>query len=237
MIRPRVVAHQTRCATTLVALVVAITTLAGCDSDTRDIHGDGDGPLRNGVGPLSATSGEGLTSLVEPEGVRPPWYASFGSYKLCVRDPAAHVVLERVGWTSANYAPPLSVQPVLRFVDKTTPNTTPFASFHGKPWDPYDDERMPGRFSKRIAARVISQRCSDFDDGLPRPFEELVFVVKASKKGAELTDAYVDYSADGKPYRLMIRWTMIACGSAIEARGGGPQDDCPKDRLEHPGDN
>lgn len=231
------VAHQTRCATTFVALVVALVALAGCGPDTREIHEDELGSLKDGVGPLSAMSGKGSFAMVEPLGVAAPWYGTFGSKLLCLRDPASHVVLERVGWTSPDDASPLSVQPMLRLVDKETPKTTPFIAVDGKPWDPYDGDRMPGRYSKRISGRVISQKCSDFEDGWPRTFEELVFVVQASDKGAELTSAYVDYRADDKPYRLMIRWTMIACGSAIEARGGGPQDDCPKDRLEHRDEN
>lgn len=239
---PEVVARRMRWATTLVALVVAMAALAGC-SESRVVHDDGLGPQDDERGPLSAQTGAGSFSMTEPEGVAPPWYGSFGSNLLCVRDPTSRVVLERVGWNAADDAPPLSVQSVLRVVNRTSLKTTPFVAVTGKPWKPYDGSPgMPGRYVRNLSGRVVSQPCSDWDQRPPPHFEELVFIVKTSKKGADLTSAYVDYRADGKPYRLKILWQMIACGSAIEARGAldaneEPGGECPKDRFTHRGEN
>lgn len=180
------------------------------------------------AGPLSATSGQGSFAMHKPSGVGQTWHGGFGSYKLCVHEHGVQIELQKVGWRVATDAPPLQVETRLRIVDRTTKPTTEFIAVDGLPWKPYTTEPYPGTYSDEIAGRKVTQLCSDLKqehEGRPNQpeFTELVFVMKVGEQGGEVAEGYVDYVADGEPYRLVIRWKMIMCGTAIESRG---DDDC-----------
>lgn len=200
--------------------VLLLVLLAGCQSD-REVHEDQ-------AGPLSATSGWGSFSMDKPRGAGATWVGGFGSYTLCVRDGGTRIELQRVGWRSAQDARPLKVEPWLRFVDRTTKPTSEFVAVPGLPWKPLGDKPYPGRYSDKIAGEAVTQTCAELNrgrkaDSRRRAFTELVFVMKVGEQGGELTQGYIDYLADGEPYRLIIGWKMIMCGSAVTARG---EDDC-----------
>lgn len=183
----------------------------------------------DGKGPLSATSGLGSFAMAKPRGVGNVWSGGFGSYTLCVHEPGASIELQRVSWRSAKDARPRSVAAWLRSVDQTTEPTGEFVGVGGLPWKPLGQKPYPGRYSDKIAGRAITQTCADLERGRSsdpdhrREFTELVFVMKVGDRGGELVEGYVDYLAEGEPYRLVIGWKMIMCGTAIQARGG---DDC-----------
>lgn len=213
-------------------MVVAAMLVAACQSGVA-VHDD----ASDGAGPLSASSGFGSFAMTDPPGVKSHWYASFGSYDLCVTEPGARTELTGVTWEAADEARPLAVTPWLRMVDRTTKPTGGFVGVVGLPWKPVEDEPYPGEYTKKIAGTVITQACANLNrDGNPdveREFTELVLVVKAGKQGADIKRAFVDYVADGDPYRLVINWRMIACGEVIEARDPSPTGDCSADRHNY----
>ncbi len=205
-------------------LLSFVLVLSGCQTGPT-VHDDRHGPL-------SATSGHGGFAMTEPRNVKPPWYGSFGSYMLCSTEPGTRIELQGVSWKAAADAPPLAVETWLRSVDRVKKHAISVTGITGFPWEPYQGKPVRGDYSDHIAGTVINQDCADLDD---KKFTELFFVIKTSKAGAHLKRAYVDYLADGEPYRLVINWEMITCGEAIERRPEPPDgSDCPPDRLDVP---
>lgn len=205
--------------------VLAVTmVLAGCSAGPN-VHDDPDGPL-------SATSAAGSSVMRAQAG---PWFGTFGSYVLCVHDPGVNLELRGVGWRAADDAQPMEVRTPLRVVDRTTPATTPIGAVRGTPGNSSGWKQFPGRYDDRIAGRRVTQLCKDPDRR--REFTELLFVLKVAERGADIPEAWIDYTADGEDYRLMIRWRMIGCGSAIEARRDETGTSCREWRTTPEGDS
>lgn len=231
MTRANGVMRRPRRCITLVSLS-AVLVLAGCQSHPdRTTHGEGRGPL-------SAQNGGGGNSIYEPFDVEYPWYATFGSFMLCLQQGHAPITLESVTWDVADDgATPLKVTPWLRHVDKTTEPAGPASSFIGLPWEVESrgGRGLRGTFSERIAGVEITKTCADLDAERKKSnqpeFTELMFVVKTAREGGHLTRAYIDYLADGEPYRLVINWEMVTCGYVVEQRSDVW---CKPDRHKRP---
>jgi hypothetical protein len=44
------------------------------------------------------------------------------------------------------------------------------------------------------------------------------------ERGGEITDAYVDYRADGQPTTLHMEWVMSAYGTGVDRRVCAPDE-------------
>ncbi|MDP3894025.1 hypothetical protein [Nocardioides sp.] len=49
-------------------------------------------------------------------------------------------------------------------------------------------------------------------------WSELVVVHEVGPEGSEVVGFELDYLADGEPRTLVVPWTIIGCGSAIDPR-------------------
>lgn len=194
---------------------VAISA-AGCGDADRQVH-------KEHQGPLSAYSGGGGFAMAEPRG-RGPWFSTHGEYFLCSTEPGVTIELQAVGWEEAADVRAIAVTPWLRTVDRSMKPTTSVGSVVGRPWKPVGAKPYPGRFTRQVRGRLITQTCDDIRNGWDEAthsqpeFTELVFDIKTSRAGAHITRAYIDYTVDGEQFRLSMRRQMIACGSAIRAR-------------------
>ena len=176
-----------------------------------------------GAGPLSATSGTGGKALA-PRGER--WFAAFGSFMLCLDEPATAARIERVRHRVAVAPRELGVR--LRTV--TTDDVRRPGGKHPGPFDSASGRRpgflereYAGSFTDRVAGTVVTQTCAELDRddsvraGVPRDgFQELVVVMEVGRRGAHLPATWVDYTVDGEPYSLQIDWEVGGCGTRYD---------------------
>lgn len=205
------------------ALLLILSLLiapSGCGRDPgRLVHPEGGGPL-------SASSAVGGFALAAPKSFNGTWFGTFGAYLLCSSEPGVRIGLERVTWRSATDAPPREVTPWIRVVDDRTQPTFPAQSVLGMPWRSAGELEYPGRYTRNIKGRLISQPCSELSEdvdpktGALRNFTELLLVIESDANGAHVSETYIDYRASGKAYRLEIKWDMVTCGLAITNRPG-----------------
>ncbi len=211
--------------------LAAMLVLTSCQGgSSRTVHVEGKGPL-------SASNGHGGYAMTEPAEFEDTWRGSFGASLLCSLRHDGHIELEQVTWDVAPNAAPRSVHAWLRVADSSIRPTSSSYGVLGLPWKPDHDPRYPGEYTDKIADFTIDQTCDDLgkeadqDTGNPRKFTELFVVIESDKNGAALNKTYIDYRFNGNPFRLIIDWTIIACGESIEKKFG--QDWCPPDRLDN----
>jgi hypothetical protein len=199
----------------LLAAVLAVTfgavTAWALRPTGRETHADGDGPL-------SASSGVGGNVLAQRHGTR---YIGFGSFMLCVEEPGTTARVERVGYDDR--VAPRRLDVLLRTVTPddvatgTRRRLTMVGSDGGRRPD-FLQRRYTGSYTTRVRGLEVSQPCQDRRDrpvkGVPaNGFQELMFVMSVDRRGAWVPRTWVDYTVDGRPYRLMMRWEMGVCGA------------------------
>lgn len=200
------------------AFTVACTG-SSSSADERVLHGDGEGPLQ-------VMAGDGMLSINAPED-QEVWSGSFGAITLCARETDRTLQLQRVRVDTAD-TQPHEVRVFLRTVppagDATATavpgSSDPFLSTLGRPPhfadNPFGD-RYGGDYTTDLAGIEVTQSCD------PRPgpesgYQELVFTLAVGLQGGEVRRAWVDYTADGKPYASRVKWRMVACGDSYPAR-------------------
>lgn len=194
-------------------------------AEARRVHVDGEGPL-------SATSGEGGNSIDAPPVGE--WTATYGSFGLCRWTPGPPITIERVRIKAP--LPPRSVEFLTRtfdpqvlagLSDRRRADYLGFYTATGRPPDfsgPKGSGPIPGDYQDNVPDLVVSQTCAEMRRATrmigagPPPTvapTELIFVVGVGPRGADITDAYVDYRTGGREYSLHMRWELVACGTAL----------------------
>jgi hypothetical protein len=200
----------------LLAAVVAVA-LGACTAWALRPQGHVSHP--DGEGPLSASSGTGGNVLTQRAGTR---YIGFGSFMLCLEETGQPARIERVGYDAR--VAPRRMDVLLRTVTPADIATgrrrqlTLVGSDGGRRPD-FLQRRYTGVYSTRLAGVRISQPCQDRRDrpvkGVPaNGFQELMFVMSVDRRGAYVPRTWIDYTVDGRPHRLEMRWEMGVCGKA-----------------------
>lgn len=200
----------------------ALLVLTGCSEPAAEAEGHDTGTDREEGGPLSATLDVGGNAVTAP-GVS-PWHVSFGHYVLCSREPGVEITVEDVALADVP-AQPRGVEVLVRTVSPDDFPTSgaiptplqPFYSARGSAPDfrePYADPAAAGSYTTEVAGTKIEQTC-DETKGRVEGYKELVFTFEVGDEGSRVDAFTIDYSADGRPYRLRVPWNMVACGTAI----------------------
>lgn len=200
----------------------ALLVLTGCagaaDAPTTPIGKAGD---RSTSGPLSATLDGGGNAVLAPPVT--PWKVSFGHFVLCSTRPGAAITVENVTLDDVEVAP----RKVDMFVRTVSPSDFPSSgpiptrlqplySIRGSAphfSEAYADLRAAGSYRGSVAGTRVTQACEDAVERV-NGYQELLFTFAVGEEGARVDALTIDYSADGRPYRLPVRWTMVACGTA-----------------------
>ena len=200
------------------ALACAIFSLLVLSAGCSDSPGDVETPSADG--PLSANAGSGGNGLYPPPGARDGWRGTFGGFVLC-SESGAPITIDHVRWDVAE--PPKNVAAYLRTVNVPEKpdqdvDYLPLGSALGAPpsfTQPYAQRKIGGSFSDEVTGTVVDQTCEQNRTGERDRFTELVFVLDVGRSGGRVTDATVEYTAEGKQFILPIQWQMVACGTAI----------------------
>ncbi|MBO9524029.1 MAG: hypothetical protein J7518_21035 [Nocardioidaceae bacterium] len=189
----------------LVVGVAAVWIVRHPPADARVVHDDGQGVL-------SATSATGGVSADAPTGER-TWPVTFGALALCVTKAGARARLVRV--RTSGEPQPLGVRYQLRRVpplsERSGAGLTWTLIYSGGGFPPnLSNARLGGTFG--LVDGTISQRCNG-GETTNHGFTELLLEMIVGPAGARVARTYVDYTYDGKPHTLVIRWQMVACGS------------------------
>ena len=197
----------------------ALLAVSACSSGGPAVHAEQDGPLV-----AYGSGGGGITSMYAPD--RAPWKGTFGYNLLCANDTDAELVLTGVRWTSR--VAPKSTRPLLRTVAAEEIAAgdplryEPLFSVIGSPprWaEPYAerDGSPDGDFSADLAGTRIDQPC-DRPRDIKAGFTELVLVLEAGRRGADVDGFSIDYTRDGDPHVLEVDQRMVLCGTRTPVR-------------------
>ena len=152
-----------------------------------------------------------------------PWAASWGTFLLCSTEEDIGIVLEDVRFTAP--VQPLELSAWIRTVTRADfargtatvkDSYYPFAMGAGSPPEfdePYVKVPLRGSFEEGVSGVPVSHRCGS--QPIEFGFEELVVTLTADRGGAQVSDVYVDYQADGAPMTLHIQQLLTACGPDI----------------------
>ncbi|MZE80067.1 hypothetical protein GTY57_24810 [Streptomyces sp. SID5475] len=173
------------------------------------------------AGPLSANVETGATSVFAPGDH--PWMETFGSYLLCSTT-GTQIKLEDIRYETP--VKPLKVELQLRNAPPGF-DLGPITSASGQPPKFKEIGDISGQVEPFRKGVKISQKCDQ--DAAAHGFTELLFVVKTGKAGGHISKTWIDYTAGGDPYTLVINWQMITCGNKIGPVNGA--DRCNSDEA------
>ena len=187
----------------LLALVAGAFAWAGCSAPSTEGSDDGRVTHREGEGPLSV-SGAGGNSIRAPR--QTPWLATFGWTTPCTTT-GNPVTIEAIRYHFK--VEPLSVRNVV-FEAQPWHGTTGFGSIKGTPEDALRNGEVRGSFLGKPQGYRVTNSCneSSADDVV-----QILTVLKAGSRGAEITSYTIDYISQDKAYALEVDWQMVACGT------------------------
>ncbi|MCO1339461.1 hypothetical protein BJH93_11245 [Kocuria polaris] len=151
---------------------------------------------------------------------------SFGSGGLCSLRENTKIEIEGVSWAAAD-PEPLKVEPWLRIYSSKDESADAFISLLGPAWESSVISQEDTVYDDDIAGYEITETCEQLEENKRTQMTDLFFLVTSGPEGAEVPEAYVDYKANGRSYRLIIDYGMIMCGPAISERE--PEDGSPGD--------
>lgn len=197
----------------MVVGLLAVLSLSGCGpkdsvSAGRIVHDDGEG-IR------SASMSAGGQGLYRPHGKRRKGLGrgSFGGLLLCLEDPGSGPVrVDRVRYDFA--VRPRDRRTWVRTVPEPAAQrpgqALAWAPFYGLVGAPgaFRNGTMRGNFTPFEEGLEISQAC---EVGLG-PFTELITVLDTGPGGAWSRRVFIDHTADGVDYTLVVPWEMVTCG-------------------------
>jgi len=114
---------------------------------------------------------------------------------------------------------PTVTPPRLQTTGDVRAGDLPFYSALGSPpaWrESYADDTYAGDWTDHVKGAPVEHLCSD--TRIDAPYPDLVVVMTTHQHGARIRSLTVDYTADGRAYRLRTRWMMILCGDAAPLR-------------------
>lgn len=207
--------------------VAALLAATGCTAPADTTAGPERG--RSTSGPLSATLDGGGNAVLAPPVT--PWRVSFGHFVLCSTRPGADITVERVTLDDAAVAP----RKVDVFVRTVAPSDVPdtgripsrlqplYSAWGSAPdfSEDYADLKAAGRYRPTAAGTRVTQGCADAAERV-NGYQELLFSFEVGEEGSRVDKFSIYYRADGRRYRLPVRWTMVACGTAT-----ADPDTCP----------
>ena len=193
--------------------VVMLLGVLGCsnatDSPVRSVRSIG--------GPLSVSDAVGGFAFTAPAKAT-TWRGSFGDFVLCTKTSGTVARLENV--TTSSRVSPRSVSVWIHRVAAGRKSSQQFISALGSPptWhQSYADDHYAGRWHRGVRNVTIKQLCPAAHRR-SAGVTELVFVVQADRKGADVTSATVNYRVGKQHYAARIHWQMALCGSARRLR-------------------
>ncbi|MGW0823908.1 hypothetical protein [Streptomyces sp. NPDC002845] len=77
-----------------------------------------------------------------------------------------------------------------------------------------EDGRLAGRFTRAEPGLKVTQSCDEAKEN-NKGYTELFVQFHVGKRGARMSNMWIDYLADGRSYTLDLAWDAIACGDAI----------------------
>lgn len=209
-----------------VALVLGL--MSGCGG-----RGISAGPLSAGVD----DAGGGATVDRPAEDFKRV-VATFGSFILCLQKGAEPATLRAVRARSGAAS---QFKPYLRTItpelftatrDRDRRHMIPLGFGLGSPpefGEPYAAGwPEPGIYSDRIKGATVNETCKQTDAAglavnelaVPSgPYTELMIVLPADEKGAEVDGFFVDYTVGGKDYRREVAWDMVVCDRGRQLPG------------------
>jgi hypothetical protein len=210
----------------LAAVLVALLLSALGRLQGRAVHGDGEGPMS--ILGLGQGGGVGIYSKDMPM----PWTGAFGYILPCL-ETGGVATIQDVRWTEE--VRPRSLKVMVRRVSdeeadlpfhKRTWEATPFFSVTGTPPDwsePYADSDIRGSFSEEVSGLRVANRCRTGGRERGEGFTELVLVMEAGRRGAEITELFIDYEHDGRQYTHRTEHRFYLCGDDVK-KGGCRKD-------------
>jgi hypothetical protein len=175
---------------------------------------------------------KGGASLDPPSGPAKDFEATFGAFVLCVQKPDVSVDLSRVTY------PPDAPPGTTAFIRTVTPDLVanvppderpayvPMAFGLGSPPtfnQAYAGLNPPGKYTNDLEGVPVLESCGDANDAIQTlnekevpatGYTELMIVIPAASKGAEVDGFHIEYVADGSEYVESVPWTMVVCDRA-----------------------
>lgn len=216
----------------IVAVLLASSFLAGCSSGGGHASRTTDGPLAF----ASDTSGF-LLDKPSPGGPGSPdesgvWWATFGGFVLCTKDPDRHPVVERVRFeTSSPQSREINslfrhIPPESEWVkaDKYGEEIAwlPMLALVGRPSDRFDGRQTLGGTISPLPEGPITRECSDirFKEPFKESLVELIVEARIGPEGACIRKTYVDYRVGNDLYTVALGATLGGRGEV--SREGDP---------------
>ncbi len=206
--------------------VTAVLMVSACQAGT------GSGPAEEpaGTAPLQVSAAIGGSGLYPPARSlwsHDTWQGSFGGFVLCTSGGAA-VRLVDVRFHSD--VQPDHARVYLRSVPPRPPGSAapgydPIGSALGSPPtfdEPYVTQTVRGLFSRQVAGVEVNRPCDGQGSRAETGFQEIVFTMRAGAEGARINSADILYEFRGERHALSVDWTMVLCGSRLDA------DTCPR---------
>lgn len=178
----------------------------GSTPDQRLHHADGDAVLSAGT-----RGGGAFVAAPPPSGGE--WAMTYGAFVLCTQD-GVPATLERVSLTEPGAG--AAATPYLRSVPSQQ-QRQPGRDYapgvlRGRPES--TEPPMGGDFEADVAGAEIT-RSYDQPPGPEEAREEVVIVMEADERGAEVDGFSVAYSADGRDYVLDVDYQLVMCGQEV----------------------
>jgi len=180
-------------------LVCSGCTDDGRTADGRIVHGELDGPL--------VVAGAGGNSIYAPK--KTPWVATFGWTTPCTST-GSPITIERMRYRFK--VEPLSVRQVV-FAARRWRGGTGFGSSKGTPREAIRAGEVRGTFLGKPEGLVVTNRCGKDTAG---KHVQILTVLEVGARGAEIADYTIDYTSEGKRYRLEVDWQLVACGTETD---------------------
>jgi hypothetical protein len=184
--------------------ILILFLLAGCQSTTT--HLEGQGPLSVQVG------GGGLSMKFDKN---PPWSGSFGTFLPCIQTGEEKVEITNVTYEADKDASPLDVKILKRVVTNgdEQDGSLPLGGAKGVPPNLADAAPLKGEISEEIIGTMVTQSCSNWDQ---KNFTEFLFVIESEETGMHLKKVQFEYLVDDESYLLEVPWEIVYCGTSTE---------------------
>ncbi|KHL16077.1 UNVERIFIED_CONTAM: hypothetical protein LK11_18275 [Mumia flava] len=154
-----------------------------------------------------ADAGGGANSILAPK--KKPWFATFGWANPCTTT-GDLIVVDDVRYQFK--VTPLSVR-TLAFDARRWRGTTGIGSTKGTPQAQLASDEVRGKILGPAEGFKVTVTCGEASQSEDQLLQ-LLTVLKAGARGAEVTDYLIDYTAGGKDYTLKVNWQLVACGTA-----------------------
>lgn len=196
---------------TIVVNLVSVLLLSACSSASEDQPATGRSVHSEGDGPLAANNLGGGSSIFAPKAK--PWSATFGWAYPCSTT-GESIVIDDVRYEVK--VKPMKIDTVaFRVADK---NET-IGSLTGTPESLLRSKEIRGKILGSVESLKITAPCDQSGQEAMADIQ-LLTVVEAGVRGAELGNYLIDYTAGEQTYTLKVDWQVVACGSAT------PSDMC-----------